>query len=184
MSIKGDTMFKTREPSFSVKKTHLVDAVADMGADVEHEVAGLAARDPEVRLAIIGPGVEVDELRRTGAPPGVTLTGGIPPDEIANYYHAIDVGVLPFAVMPFTDNAMPLKVIEYGFAKKPALATPLKELTRIGLPHVRFAPRERAAWEQGLAELLRTRWEPEWEPTLRDYRWTNLAARLLAGIGL
>lgn len=146
--------------------------------------AGLATRDPELRLAIIGPGVEVDELRRAGVPPGVTLTGGISPDEIGNYYHAIDVGVLPFAVMPFTDNAMPLKVIEYGFAKKPVLATPLKELARIGLPHVRFAPREREAWEQGLAELLRTRWAPEWEPRLLDYRWKSLTARLLEGIGL
>ena len=146
--------------------------------------APLAARDPELRLAIIGPGVETEALRRSGVPAGVVLTGGIAPSEIVSYYHALDAGVLPFDLLPFTDNAMPLKIIEYGFAKKPVLATPLKELVRIALPHVRFAPRERGAWESGLLELLRTRWRPEWEEPLRGYRWESLTARLLEAIGL
>ena len=104
----------------------------------------------------------------------------VSPDEAAAWFHATDIGVLPFEPCPFTHNALPLKVLEYGAARKTVLASPLKELQTLQLPHVRLLPLERQAWAQALLDEAHspTPWEPAWDAVIERYDWPVLFSGL------
>ena len=137
----------------------------------------LHARLPESRLLIVGPGEEIERYQRQESNrPEIIFTGAIPPVEIAAYFKACSVGVLPFTPCPFTDNAMPLKILEYGAAHKRVLATPLKELKTLQFPHVQLIEPHAERWAEALiAEALNpTSWNDEWNDTIARYDWTRL----------
>lgn len=135
---------------------------------------------PDAALFIVGPGIEVDAMRSKPLPDDVILTGPIPPDEIGPYFQALDVGALPFTQEPFTDNALPIKIIEYGFAKKPVVASPLKELCTLAFPHVKLVERTPEEWSTALNEALSTDWQDSWDIPLKSFTWKRLARKVLS----
>lgn len=140
----------------------------------------LHGQHPDARLMVVGPGCEVDRLRSSGFPTGVVVTGAIPPERVHLYFQISDIGVVPFDLCPFTDNALPIKVLEFGFAKKIVLSTPLKELKEIALPHVRFAAPNAESWAAGMSEVLAAHWEAPWNAAVSRYDWDAVAGQALA----
>ncbi len=141
----------------------------------------LHARLPESRLLIVGPGEEIGRYQRQESDrPEIIFTGAIPPVEIAAYFKACSIGVLPFTPCPFTDNAMPLKILEYGAAYKRVLATPLKELQTLQFPHVQLIEPDVERWAEALIDeaLNPTPWNACWDDTIARYDWTRLWAPL------
>ncbi|HKY34257.1 MAG TPA: glycosyltransferase family 4 protein [Candidatus Polarisedimenticolia bacterium] len=144
----------------------------------------LAARRrlPELALLIVGPGAaRVTAPRGLGPGDGVHAIGPVPADEVWDYFHAADLGLLPFVVEPGTDACLPLKVLEFGAAGRPMLASPLAELRRLALPHVRYAPHEAGAWGAALAD--EATYIPPDPATLaeamRPFSWERAAAALI-----
>lgn len=132
---------------------------------------------PNSRLLIVGPGEGLPEHQKQDPDrPGVIYTGPIPPDEISAYFQASDLGVLPFTLCPFTNNAMPLKILEYGAAKKRVLASPLKELNTMKLPHVELLDADKILWSETLIEEATNPkpWKPEWDEVIQQYDWPRL----------
>ncbi len=137
----------------------------------------LQQRLPKSRLLIIGPGEDLPRWQsRIERNAGITATGPIPPPEIATWFHAVDIGVLPFAICPFTDNALPLKLLEYGAARKTVLATPLKELKTLQLPHVRLIEPNAQDWSAALMQEAEnpTPWQPQWNEVIAGYDWATV----------
>ncbi len=129
---------------------------------------------PHARLLITGPGEELPAIQReTRQEPDIIFTGPVPPTEIAAYFHAASVGVLPFDLNPFTHNALPLKVLEYGAARKRVLSTPLNELKTLALPHISLLDQDPELWAEALAREATTLppWQGEWDAPLRAYDW-------------
>jgi glycosyltransferase involved in cell wall biosynthesis len=129
---------------------------------------------PNSRLLIVGPGEGLPEYQRQDPDrPGVIYAGPVPPDEVSAYFQASDFGVLPFTPCPFTNNALPLKVLEYGAARKRMLATPLTELSTLRFPHVQLLERDHSLWSETLIEeaLNPTPWNPAWDTTIGEYDW-------------
>jgi glycosyltransferase involved in cell wall biosynthesis len=135
---------------------------------------------PESRLLIVGPGEEVEQLQPAYASEWIQFTGPVPPEEVSAYFHAIDLGVLPFELSPFTHHALPIKILEYGAARKPVLASPLKELETLSLPHVQLLPLHQAIWQDALTREAQTstEWNPLWDDTLRRYDWQLLMQKV------
>ena len=136
---------------------------------------------PQARLLVVGPGEELPaNERETAGEPDIIFTGSVPPTEVAAYFHASDLGVLPFDLNPFTHNALPLKLLEFGAARKPMLATPLKELLTLNLPHVELVEQDASRWADALRQAVRTPrpWQPEWDSTIRQYDWPLLLREL------
>ena len=132
---------------------------------------------PNSRLLIVGPGEGLPEHQMQDPErPGVIYTGPISPDEVSAYFQASNLGVLPFTLCPFTNNAMPLKILEYGAAKKRVLASPLKELTTIGFPHVELLEADKALWSETLIEeaMNPKPWDPAWDDLINEYDWPRL----------
>lgn len=136
---------------------------------------------PHACLMIVGPGEELPALRKkAGSRNDVVLTGPVPPPEVAAYFHASSLGVLPFELNPFTHHALPLKILEYGAARKRVLATPLKELSTLALPHVSLLEPDPDIWAEALIREARqpTPWQPGWDAVIQDYDWPRLLAPL------
>ena len=76
----------------------------------------LLARDPNLRLLLIGGGQEERELRQRAAEKQldgkVIFTGRVPHQQVLTYYGLIDLCVYPRLPMPLTDLVTPLKPLE------------------------------------------------------------------------
>ena len=150
--------------------------------------AFLQAREsnPDLALLLVGPGSDrVPLSRRLGAADGVHVVGPVATGEVWDYFHAADLGLLPFIMAPVTHHSLPLKVLEFGAAGKPLHATPLHELRRLGFPHVRFAPYDTDAWRDALLDDA-TYAPPDpaaLSKSLVDLSWDSATAQLLKSMG-
>ena len=140
-------------------------------------VLDLARQSPASWLyLIVGAGTEVEQLDRTQVPTNVRFVGAIPRSQVSDYFLALDVGILPFRKMPLTDGALPIKIIDYGAARKLVVAEPLAELVRLGLPHVIF-PKARTvtAWLASLEKARTHDWQTSWQKRIEAYDWHAIA---------
>lgn len=134
-------------------------------------------RMPDAVLLIVGPGEEVEKYRDQ-ADERIIFTGPVPPSKVSDYFHAIDVGTLSFDLLPFTENALPIKVLEYGAAGKFIIATPLKELKTLALPGVVFVPQNVEAWAEALCEIRSRSWQAEWKLRYEEFDWKRIAQKV------
>ena len=143
------------------------------------------ASNPDLSLLLIGPGSDrVPNARRVGTAEGVHVVGSVHVDEVWDYFHAADLGLVPFIMAPVTHHSLPLKVLEFGAAGKPVLSTPLHELQRLALPHIRFAAFDTEAWRQALLDDA-TYAPPDQvalEESMRPLSWESATAALLTSM--
>lgn len=147
---------------------YFVDAVARL----------VAQGQPAVFLAV-GEGSLKGAIAARAAALGVRaiLPGWVPPQEIAGYFGATDVGLYPGEDTPYFHAALPLKVLEYGAAGKPVVSTPVDAYDRLGLSHVRVAPPTAAAFARAMGEALRRPAIAGPAPGLESLDWDHLARR-------
>jgi len=135
----------------------------------------------DLALILVGRGADrVPRARGLGVAEGVHVVGPVPTAEVWDYFHAADLGLLPFVLEPGTHHCLPLKVLEFAAAGKPMLASPLHELQRLRLPHLRFAPYDSDAWCRSLLDEA-TYLPPdrtETDVALRPFSW-DAASRAL-----
>lgn len=86
-------------------------------------------QQPQYQFVLIGPVAPPELLAQLQRQPNVHYLGIIPYQQIPSYVAGFDVGILPFVSNPLTEGVRPLKVLEYLAMGKPAVATPLPELT-------------------------------------------------------
>lgn len=149
--------------------------------------AAARARRPELVLLIVGPGADrLSRARGLGAGHGVIAVGPVPVAEVWDYFHAADLGVLPFVPCPVTHDSLPLKVLEFGAANKPMLVTPLRELQRLGLPHTRFLEPKAGLWAEALADDASCQPPDEavLEQAMAPFSWNEIARKLLELMGI
>ncbi len=68
----------------------------------------------------------------------IIFIGLISPKNVGNYFKTIDIGLIPFKLNEFTNNAYPIKALEYGLAGANVISTPLKVLQNKKFPFIRF----------------------------------------------
>ena len=69
----------------------------------------------------------------------IIFTGMISPEKVGDYFKTLDIGLIPFKVNDFTNNAFPIKALEYGLAGATVLSTPLKLLKQKSFSFIEFA---------------------------------------------
>jgi glycosyltransferase involved in cell wall biosynthesis len=142
--------------------------------------AFLAARErmPDARLIIIGPADIWRELLEANRSAGVLATGNVPPAEIANYFNAIDIGVLAQQKTTGTDFAFQIKVVEYSACRKFVVSTPLTTWQKLAWPNVILAEPNPQAWAEAFVAARMKSWNPAWDHIVDGYDWKVLAAGL------
>jgi glycosyltransferase involved in cell wall biosynthesis len=68
----------------------------------------------------------------------IIFLGSIAPEEVGHYFKTLDVGLIPFKLNDFTNNALPIKALEYALGGAVVLSTPLKYLASKNYPFVTF----------------------------------------------
>ncbi|BCD60568.1 MULTISPECIES: glycosyltransferase [unclassified Nitratiruptor] len=103
----------------------------------------------------------------------IIFTETIAPDEVANYFKTLDIGLIPFELNDFTNNAFPIKALEYGLGGAQVIATPLKVLEQKRLPYIQFCPIEDFPnWMQKIEKK-------EFSYDFTPYSWQNQAQKLV-----
>lgn len=131
---------------------------------------------PDTALMIVGPGHDIAEFEPLYENEHIIFTGSVPPSEVAAYFHMSEFGVLPFDLCPFTHHALPLKVLEYGAAKKKVFSSELEELVHLKFPHIDLLPLNQEYWVKAMKKELDnpTEWKPEWTSVIHQYDWKSL----------
>lgn len=134
----------------------------------------------DVALLVVGP-MREEERRALAVEPSVIVTGPVSATEVHNYFQVADIGVLPFLPGPFTDNSLPLKVLEFGAARKSMVAAPLEELRLVGFPHVELTPLDTDLWAETICQMLLgpQSWPQEWDELIEKYDWSNVVKPLV-----
>ena len=105
----------------------------------------LLAKDPRIRLLLVGGGLQEDALRaqaqRLGLARAVIFTGPVPFADIERYYSVVDVLVYPRKPLRLTELVTPLKPLEAMAQRKPLVASDVgghRELIRHGVTGMLF----------------------------------------------
>ncbi len=152
--------------------------------------ARLAARDPQIRLLLVGGGVQEANLRRQAAELGVAdrviFTGRVPHNRVQKYYELIDVLAYPRLPIRLTELVTPLKPLEAMAQGRMFVASDVgghRELVRHGETGFLCKAGSVEALADAIAELLahRDRW-PAIRHQARDFvererTWANSVAR-------
>ena len=93
--------------------------------------------------------------------------------------NTFDVGLVPFTLSPFTDAALPLKVLENGAARKLCVSSPLAELRHHQFPWVTLVDLDERKWASAIADALRREWHLKWDTIVDQYEWRDIAKRLM-----
>lgn len=141
-------------------------------------------KESSAKLLIVGPVSGMESFPEFAQDGSVIFTGPVDSNRIMEYFHATDAGVLPFVLSPFTHNSFPMKVLEYGAARRPVFSSPLRELRRISLPHVELLPLETQQWVAAWTRHSKSigadndPWEEDWDTRIEAYDWQVMANRL------
>ena len=68
----------------------------------------------------------------------ILFVGKVEPQKVAEYFKSIDIGLIPFELNDFTNNALPIKALEYALAGASVISTPLTYLVYKDYPFVTF----------------------------------------------
>lgn len=140
-------------------------------------VATAAKAPADWQFLIVGGGSQVDELISV-LPANITLTGSVDRNQISAFFDVLDLGLLTFIKIPYTDNCLPLKILEYGAAHKSVVAERLTELSRLRLPWVNFATERTAtAWVRAIDEALKASWQTAWNNRVQQFDWETIVSK-------
>lgn len=142
--------------------------------------AFLAAKQsmPDAALLIVGPAEPWRALLAAHRRSGVIATGGVPPDQIATFFNAINLGVLAQGVSAGTEFAFQIKVVEYTASRKCVVSTPLATWKRLAWPNVILAEPTVERWAKAFVSARAIKWQPEWDRLAESYDWALLAERM------
>lgn len=68
----------------------------------------------------------------------ILFVGKVDPQSVPAYFKTLDIGLIPFELNAFTNNALPIKALEYSLAGASVIATPLQYLQYKNYPFVKF----------------------------------------------
>jgi glycosyltransferase involved in cell wall biosynthesis len=141
------------------------------------ELAGLLAdRMPDATLMVVGPGI--------ASRGNIVATDFVHPADVHAYFLASDLGLCP-APQPesnFIYHAVPLKVVQYGAARKFVLSVPNLWLEENSFPNVQMAPLDAAEWADRIVKLRALRWEPAWDEIWNRFDWDSVARPVVEAV--
>lgn len=134
------------------------------------QMPGLVTRIPNLRLLIVGDGIQRPKLERMiqelSLGDCVKITGMVPHENVPKWIATADIGVLTFPVSGATRDIFPTKVLQYMACRKPVVANPLPGLMDFGLGQ-----------EQGVVYVRDGDWASAIQYALADREWLGKRAR-------
>jgi len=121
-----------------------------------------------------------ERLKEVNGVEGDIALGSVAPANMPVIFSSIDLGVLPFEKTHFTDHALPIKLIEYGAARKCVLATDLIGVRELGLPYVHIVKRSEDHWVRVFEKIRNITWSNRYDESLRPFDWEVISQQVEA----
>ncbi|HAW58639.1 MAG TPA: hypothetical protein DCX03_06450 [Bacteroidales bacterium] len=137
-----------------------------------------AKQTPASQLVVVGPGDEISKLKRQHRGANVIFTGPVDASEIDGFFQLSDIGVVPFKLMPYTHNSLPIKALEYCAARKIVVASKLQSLLALRFPNTIFSELDVREWAKKMEEAKEYKWNSAWDQLIEKYDWQLLGERL------
>ncbi|MGH2356355.1 MAG: glycosyltransferase [Chloroflexota bacterium] len=121
------------------------------------DVARIHAALPATFL-IVGRGAAVQRAQHEAARAGlsnVRFAGFVPPERVAPYFAAVDVGLCPYTKSAGADAQCPMRLLAYSAAGSAVVCTELEEVKRMRLPNVVLVGDRPEQLAAGVVEALR-----------------------------
>ena len=133
---------------------------------------------PSLKCLLVGDSELVRDTAAELDPEGNVFcyVGGVPYEEVFDYYAASDVGLYPAIGKKYDDGRSPIKVFEYSARGTPVVAVPIREVRQLSFDNLVFAEPEANAFAEGIQEAVqqsRVR-----VPEAEAYAWPSLARQL------
>ena len=106
----------------------------------------------------------------------ILFIGLVPPKRVGDYFKTLDIGLIPFVLNDFTNNAYPIKALEYGLAGGMVISTPLDVLVSKRLPFIEFCNIEDFAKKMKNIKKSSTKFD------FSDLSWQKQTSRLISFI--
>lgn len=136
----------------------------------------LAVRMPDARLLVVGPAVQ----RR----PNIVAAGFVEPSEVHRYFLASDLGLAP-APNPasnFIFHSVPLKIVQYGAARRFVVSVPNRWIQERAFPNVTVLAPDVDAWVAAIERLRGAAWDPAWDAVWEAFDWDVVAAPVVRAV--
>jgi teichuronic acid biosynthesis glycosyltransferase TuaH len=134
-------------------------------------------KNSNLRLLLVGPTSE-EQKKLISKTLGVIYLGHLPPSQMPLIFNSIDLGVLPFEKTPFTEYALPIKIIEYGAAKKHVISTELIGVNEAKMPYVHITERTEQKWVDKLEQVMKLSWQDSYDKRVDDFSWNKVARKI------
>ena len=125
-------------------------------------------------LVLVGPGPEVSKYKSKVKDDSIIFAGSVPHDDIEKYFLLFDLAILPNKKTLWQDVAFHIKLIEYTAARKIVVATPLKEILKLGFPNVITVEHDIEKWIDAIEKGLDATWNPDWDSLVERSEWRNV----------
>lgn len=132
----------------------------------------ILARNPDIRLLLVGGGVQESALRQQAAELGldgqVIFTGRVPYDDVERFYSVVDVLVYPRKSLRLTELVTPLKPLEAMAQRKVFVASDVgghRELVHHGVTGVLYKAGDSTSLVAAILDLVGS---PGLQAQLRD----------------
>jgi len=106
----------------------------------------------------------------------IIFIGKVPPHKVADYFKTLDVGLIPFEINDFTNNALPIKALEYALGGANVIATKLRYLEYKEYPFIEFCIIE------NFYKFMQDNDTADWKYDFSKYDWKSLSDDVTAFI--
>ena len=134
-----------------------ISSLGEFSGVIRYMEAARLLDEPDLAHLVVGSGPLLSKAKSAAESWGLSnvfFTGQVDFSDVAGYFAALDVGVIPFDLSDFTHSACPIKLIEYVACGKPVVSTPLKEVKRMGFAGVIFAEPDPQSFADGISRAL------------------------------
>ncbi|MCX7973220.1 MAG: glycosyltransferase, partial [Candidatus Aminicenantes bacterium] len=124
---------------------------------------------PNLALMIVGGGPEIIRLKyKYRNEKNILFIGPVPQEEVANYFLATDIGVLPYINHPSVHARFPIRLLDFIAARKIVISWPFGDLRLLNFPNVIIAERQVDKWVEAISKAIDIKWQPEWDYLLKE----------------
>lgn len=142
----------------------------------------LNKKNEEIKVLVVGPILKKHKnmLEEDHA----IVTGPVDSDKVDMYFELSDIGILPFKLNDFTNNSLPIKVLEYGNYNNHVISSPLKSLIEYDFSNVIIKNNfDVVKWAESIINYNYYNNEKNFSD-INEYKWDKLFYESLKKVGI
>jgi len=136
--------------------------------------------DKDLTFLVVGEGTSISPIQKYIAKNNIKnfkFTGFINPQNVHNYYKAIDIGLCPYMKTKGRDAGCSIKLLEYTAAGKPVVSTDLEEVKRMNFSNVILVKDNPESLAEGIEKVIDSNFKFKIPKKIQEYDANKLVKK-------